>query len=80
MRYSRCYWVALSLSFRLNSIRRNVNVHNSLGSPGKVGEDYKNKNLYYDQGIIKRGEKRFPAGENLFWDLIGQCRMLEADC
>ena len=36
--------------------------------------------MNYDQGIIKRGEKRFPAGENLFWDLIGQCRMLEADC
>jgi len=31
------------------------------------------------EGIIKRGEKWFPAGENLFWDLSGQCRMLEAE-
>ena len=36
---------------------------------GGVGEDFKNQNSYYDQGIIKRGEKWFPAGENLFWDL-----------
>jgi len=28
---------------------------------GRVGEDYKNQNSYYDQGIIKRGEKWFPA-------------------